>query len=530
MKVFIKKTKSYVGFSLLFIGFLYCVYLHYTAVDKIDPEGRETILVAHWQGERGCKEALQKVIDEYNKLHPKVHVRQQIIVGMGSSFVRWCVTQIIGGTPPDIMEYHAGFRSYLGNYFTGLGEYVDSPNPYNKGSEFENVPWKDTFYGGMYGNWEPELMDYYSVPNTLYTMRFYYNKDIFRKATGSDRPPATMEEFIEACKKIKKLGIMPVIVENGKGLQGILFFYTIMSQIGWTFENELDFNHDGIIKYDEFMRAFYCKNFKFAEPRIEAGLKLMRKFSNIWGKGFNAIDNTIAPFMFIQQKGACYLGGSWLGRQMLDSCKFDLGSFPFPLITAKDPIAGKYYCGPWGENATPPGMALAVTNGPNKKIAIDFLRFLTTKKNNSTFNAGPAWVPGVIGSKINPAVKDFEPLIRGKSIKLGFAISPINIEFKRIMQNFLGGMYNESQALEELTRVYSTNGLKSNMRSARDSRRRLVKVEEIRNDVNKQLWQTGSAKAREKIFNRLAEIYETHINGLNSVYAVFGVAKEGEMK
>jgi raffinose/stachyose/melibiose transport system substrate-binding protein len=527
MKFFNKKTKSYIGLSMLLTGFVYCLYLHFSVVRNIQPKGRKTILIAHWQGERGCREALQEVIDDYNKLHPETFVRQQIIVGASSSFVRWCVTQIIGGTTPEIMEYHSGFRSYLGNYFVGLGDYVNQPNLYNKGTEFEKIPWKDTFYGGMYGNWEPQLMDYYSVPNTLYTQRFYYNKDIFRKATGSDKPPATIAEFIETCKKIKKLGVMPIIVENANGNQGVSFFRSIMSQIGWTFENELDFNHDGLIRNEEFMRGFYCNNFKLNEPRIKAGLTLMREFSKTWGKGFNAIDKTVAPFMFIQQKGACYLGGSWLGRQMLDSCKFELGYFPFPLVTSKDPIAGKYYCGPWGENATQPGMSLAVANGPNKEIAIDFLRFLTTKKNNSTFNAGPAWVPGVIGAKINPAVKDFKPLIRGKGVNLGFAISPVDIEFKRIMQNFLGGSYNDSQALDELTRVYNADGGKANRRSARDSQRRLVKVEEIMNDVNDQISRAANKTAKEKLRQRLADIYETKIYGLNPVYAVFGMTAEG---
>jgi raffinose/stachyose/melibiose transport system substrate-binding protein len=531
MKFFNQNAKGYVGLSILIVGFIYCLYLHFSIVNEIQPKGRKSILIAHWQGERGSREALQEVIDDYNKLHPESHVRQQIIVGYGSSFVRWCVTQIIGGSPPEIMEYHRGFRSYLGNYFIGLGEYVNQPNPYNKGTDYENIPWKDTFYGGMYGNWEPELMDYYSVPNTLYTQRFYYNKDIFRKATGSDKPPETMAEFIETCKKIEKLGIIPVIVENAKGTQGTTFFNLVISQIGWTFENELDFNHDGKIKHDEFMRGFYLNNFKFEDPRLQAGFTLMRDFSKTWGKGFNGIDFTVAPFMFIQQKGACYLGGSALGRQMLESCKFNLGCFPFPLVTSKNPIAGKYYSGPWGENTTQPGMSLAVANGPNKDIAIDFLRFLTTKKNNSTFNAGPAWVPGVIGAKINPAVKDFKPLIRGKNVNLGFAISSINIEFKRIMQNYLGGSCNKNQALEELSKVYRANGIKANQRLARDSQRRLVKIEEIMNDVNDQISHSASKITKEKSRKRLTSIYETKVYGLNPVYAVFGMdATRGEIK
>ncbi len=521
-----KISKNYFGFILLGIGFIACICTFMTTSREIEGKGKKTVLIAHWQGERGCKEALQKIIDEYNRLHPDVKVRQQIIMGVGSSFVRWCVTQIIGGTPPDIMEYHAGFRSYLGSYFTGLGKYVGQPNPYNRGTDLEKTPWKDTFYGGMYGSWEPELMDYYSIPNTLYTLRFYYNKDIFRKVLGSDKQPETMMEFIEMCRKIKKSGIIPVIVQNADGVQGVVFFRTILSQIGWTFEKELDFNHDGIIQPAEFMRAFYRHGFKFTDPRLKAEFEVMRKFAGYWSRGFNAIGTTVAPFMFIQQRGACYLGGSWLGRQMLDSCKFDLGCFPFPLLTAKDPVAGKFYCGPWGENTTQPGMSLAVADGPNKDVAIDFLRFLTSRKNNAAFNAGPAWVPGVNGAKIDPAVTAFKPLIRGKSINEFFTTGSLTIEFRRILQNFLAGNRQYDETISELTSVYRDSGVRENQRTARDSWRRLQKVEEIRNDTETRLLNVKNEADKKQLENRLSEIYETQVYGLNQVYAVFGMKKK----
>ncbi|MCF7853214.1 MAG: extracellular solute-binding protein [Candidatus Pacebacteria bacterium] len=522
------KHKSTIGFSLLAVGFLYCFYLHITALNSLSDNGKPTVLIAHWQGERGCKEALQAVIDEYNQLHPETHVRQQIIVGAGSSFTRWCVTQIIGGNPPDIMQYHAGFRSYLGNYFVGLGEYADQPNPYTKGTEHESIPWKDTFYGGMSGNWEPQLMDYYSIPNTMYTKRFYYNKNIFRKATGSDKPPETMEEFIDICQQIETLGIIPVIVENATGVLGVQFMTTILSQIGWSFEHDLDFNHDGMVQPQEFMRGVYVDGFEFSDARLNAGLDLMQRFSRHWGKGFNAIDTTIAPFMFIQGKGACYFGGSWLGRQMLDSCEFDLGSFPFPLVTSDDPVAGDFYCGPWGENTKEPGMALAVSKGPNKHIAIDFLRFLTTRKNNSAFNAGPAWVPGVIGADITPAVRAFQPLIRGKSVGLFDGVRSFQIEYKRIIQNFLGDVYDRETASVELAKNYRKTGRGDNLRAARDSKRRLLKVEEIRNDVDRQRLYAKTPKEKKLLRDRLTKIYETQVYGLNSVYATFGTAAEVE--
>jgi raffinose/stachyose/melibiose transport system substrate-binding protein len=526
MKIFTEKNKNILALTILTVGFIFCIFQHINTVRKLKPRDKRTVLLAHWQGERGCEEALQKVIDAYNELHPDVKVRQQIIVGSGSSFVRWCVTQIIGGSPPDIMEYNGRLTTYLSNYFVGLAEYVNEPNPYNKNNKFRDIPWKDTFYGGMRGSWVSELMNYYSIPNTLYTTRFYYNKDIFRKATGSDKPPKTMREFIEICEKIEKLGVVPVIVENAKGGQGVNFFNTLYSQVAWNVQDEIDYNRDGLISSAEFLRAFTLENYNIDTPMMRALMTLMTDFSKQWGKGFNAIDMTIAPFMFIQEKGACYLGGSWLGRQMLASCKFDLGYFAFPLITEEDPIAGKFYCGPWGENNKEPGMSLAVAKGPNVETAIDFLRFLTTPKNNSTFNAGPAWVPGVLTAEIDPAVKAFKPLIRGKNVRNGFAIKSVGIEFKRIMQNYLAGDYGYEEALDDLKSCYSANGLKDNLRAARDSFRRIVKLEEIRYRLEQKIEKARNPAEKESRMKKLKKLYESQILALNTINVVYGIDKE----
>ncbi|MBL4700248.1 MAG: extracellular solute-binding protein [Phycisphaeraceae bacterium] len=522
--------KKYLGLSLLAIGFIYCIFVHFETVRKLKPAGRSDILIAHWQGERGCEEALQGIIDEYNELNPETHVRQQVIIGMGSSYLRWCVTQIIGGDPPDIMEYHQGFRSYLSNYFIGLEKYVNAPNPYNKENELKDTPWKDTFYGGMFANFESELMDYYSIPNTLYTQRFYYNKEIFRRATGSDKAPQTMVEFNEICNKIKNIGVMPVVIENAKGVTAVYLFNALLSQIGWTIENEIDYNHDGLNQAGEFMRAFFLDDYQLSSPQFNAALDLLFEFSRNWGDGFNAIDNTIAPFLFIQQKGACYFGGSWLGRQMLDSCDFELGSFPLPLITENDPIAGQYYDGPWGENTKGVGMSLAISRGPSEDAAADFLRFLTSKKNNTLFNKGPVWVPGVRGSEVHPAVEGFKPLIRGKMVSLGMNSSSYNTEIKRILQNFLGETYSKSQTIEEMARVYSESSVKDNLRGARYAWRRLLKVEEVRHRTEDDLLNADGAQDQAQLRARLVNIYETQVFGANSVFDIMGVAQQKENK
>jgi hypothetical protein len=94
------------------------------------------------------------------------------------------------------------------------------------------------------------------------------------------------------------------------------------------------------------------------------------------------------------------------------------------------------------------------------------------------------------------------------------------------MQNFLGGTYSQNEAIEELAAVYRANGLKDNQRAARDSWRRIIKVEEIRNNVEDQLISAKSSTEKERLRSKLKNIYETQVYGLNPVFSIFGTAQE----
>jgi hypothetical protein len=259
-------------------------------------------------------------------------------------------------------------------------------------------------------------------------------------------------------------------------------------------------------------------------------MELVGRTSSYWGKGANATSFETAPYLFIQGKGASYFCGSWLGRQMVQSCKFELGDFPFPIIGRDDPVAGKYYCGPWGENTMQSGMPLAVADGPNKELAVDFLQFLTTREKNARFNAGPCWLPSVIGADVPEEMKGFKLLIRGRSIGAAFRSSGLNLEFKRILQNFIGGTCGYDTFIKEMDSLYMEYAPKDYARDTSRAFARLVKLEELRDGIDsirneavvKGKTSTPGADAK------LQELYEYQLTGLNAIWAVRGASgKEG---
>ena len=165
-----------------------------------------TVRVAHWSLEPGARDGLNFMGAEYRKLHPNVRVVQEAIPE--TTYPQWFTTQMVGGTPADLMRdgmvAYPLLVSYYMRYFTPLTEYVMSPNPYNKGNEFEHVALRDTMKDGLRNCYIPEMQEYMAIGLTLHIVRMFYNKSMLKRYTGSDVPPATFKEFIDICKIVEK--------------------------------------------------------------------------------------------------------------------------------------------------------------------------------------------------------------------------------------------------------------------------------------------------------------------------------------
>jgi multiple sugar transport system substrate-binding protein len=149
--------------------------------------------------------AFKSLVDEYNKNHPKIHVR--VVGDINDTKI---VAAIRSGTAPDIVS---SFNSYnVGNY-CGTGGWINL-TPYLKKDHIDvNTFPPATRYYTQYGGKRcalPLLADTYGL---------YYNKTLFAKA-GIKRPPKTISELTADAKKlterssdgtIKVAGIDPLI-------------------------------------------------------------------------------------------------------------------------------------------------------------------------------------------------------------------------------------------------------------------------------------------------------------------------------
>lgn len=166
-----------------------------------------TVRLAHWQLEPGVRDAVTYMAAEYSKLHPNVTIVQNTVPE--STYGQWFITQMVGGTAPDLIECALGVPynlliGYYMRYFTPLTDQVMSPNPYNKDNEFRDVALRDTSKDGFKFCYISDLQEYMTIQLSVHMVRFYYNKELLKKLTGRTNAPASWKQFIDVCNEVKE--------------------------------------------------------------------------------------------------------------------------------------------------------------------------------------------------------------------------------------------------------------------------------------------------------------------------------------
>jgi raffinose/stachyose/melibiose transport system substrate-binding protein len=167
--------------------------------------GQETATLTVWDFKYGEVEGSQKPMKQIDALfmekYPGVtvdHVSQphdtyyQIIQAAASA-----------NKGPDVAMFHPGARAYgFGDILIDLGPYIKDVK-----EQFTAASIAMVSQDGKVG--APIKL----LPMTMQGFGIYYNKDYFRKAgLDPEQPPKTSAQFLAACEKLKKAGIVPIVV------------------------------------------------------------------------------------------------------------------------------------------------------------------------------------------------------------------------------------------------------------------------------------------------------------------------------
>lgn len=331
---------NYIGFGILAICYLGALWNVYKIKKDEIIDNKKVIRICHWQLELGYRDAMQSIIDKFEKKYPDVKVIQLPI--SEKTYGQWVTTQLIGRTAPDMIEMGMfNVKEALPRYFIPLTDVLRKPNPFNADNpELKNIPWMDTFNDGLQSSYVPELIDYYRVGFNTFTVRIFYNKTLFRRILKTDQPPHTLSELFDYCERIKayeqqwnkrvadynrgnplqKNKIIVTPIASAK-YQTKLFKTRYTTMLTSDRYMELDSNCNGTVDDAELFAGLLNNNLIVNDEKYRMALKLQRKLAEYFPRGFMSLGRMDSGFSFIQSKATMITSGSWDASSYIKQAK-----------------------------------------------------------------------------------------------------------------------------------------------------------------------------------------------------------------
>ena len=383
----------------------------------------EVIRFAHWQIEPGVREAFAAIAADYMALHPNVRVEQMDIPGR--AWKQWLRTGLVGGTAPDLVEL-ASYENpddMLARYFQPITAEMEEPNPYNADEpDLKHLSWRRSYAselppGETEHYFSVNLLEYYGAPTAMVTVRVFYNRQIFQDALGTDRPPATFDEFVADCEAIARRA--EVTGQRVSPLAGSAFNLTqitdsLFSAASQRVALSIDVSHDLEMSKHEALVGFVRGRWSLRTPAIRTGLQTVEAFGKYMAPGWSQLDRQDAMLQFLQGRAGMLVSGTWDWGGILAQANFPVGAFKMPVFKPGDPKYGAGMLGPVSEAATFAAVPFGLTRtSRHRERALDFLRFLTCRKSNAKFSRLSNWLPVVKGVPVPEASKSFVPVTDG---------------------------------------------------------------------------------------------------------------------
>lgn len=358
--------------------------------DKADAPKIE-ISIMSWHGEGGESkfyDGLKYVMDSYTEVHPNVTFKyvQQPLDG----YMDLLDTQFISGGAADIihMQPHMSRTFADKGALLPLDEYMMAESAYVPGTR-----WVDTFSGGeasfASSKADNTLGAIMFVPNDgsaslSMGQPFFYNKTLFQKA-GITELPETFEEFIDALRKLKDYGVVPVAAESVDRHVSWSFGW-IGDQFGEHYIDQyFDEQYNGSdkvnLKMDKTAIALANDWLKPDDQIMVDISEAVYEYAQFWQDGWAGASYNDAKNLFLMQEAAIFQEGFWAFTEYQDVImEFEWGVLPIPLVkkdTSEYAMEG--FMKASGNQDYGFDVNAKVAEDPDKLAAvIDFLQYLSS--------------------------------------------------------------------------------------------------------------------------------------------------------
>ncbi|MBI4028362.1 MAG: extracellular solute-binding protein [Verrucomicrobia bacterium] len=433
--------------------------------------------------------AFEEIARRYEQKHPEIKVKLAIIP---MQFETWIRTRFAAGGDmlPDL--YNCNFTSgfdELGK-LVPLEPYLDSINPYT------GARWRDGLEMTIVERYKSPA-GLYAVPLDFIEIGIFYNQDIFDKLAL--KTPATWEELLRACERMKQAGYMPFALggdanaywywEVGWLVRLLCDAYQrdqipmLAAQPGdWDYDasRNAGFRYNGADLYgdlmvrvskERFFKAIRDGSLDLRSARLKRVYSKLKEFSQYWQPGYMGYDHDSAIQLFYKQKAAlCFLTSAHVTGIMNDmekmepGARFNWGVFYPPPITSDPQCQGPF------RGAGGPGAIYSVTRKNNlahERNVVDFFMYLTSPEAGNILVArtlaekqpltGPVAIKGV--QLPEPLARRFAPFLNHGFVKIEFGGRGLDdeqesvFEWTVIAQDYMAGRLPLEEFLDRYQRI-----------------------------------------------------------------------------
>ncbi|SEK93162.1 ABC transporter substrate-binding protein [Nonomuraea pusilla] len=306
----------------------------------------------------------EKVVAAYEQANPKVDIK----------------LEQVGDQPyKDKIRVLSASRDLPDIYFSWAGDFANKFVRAGLAADLTGQIGPGTSWGSTFAPAALKAFEYggrnYGVPLDLDGKYMAYDKAVFAKAGVG--VPKTFEELLTACDAFRKAGVQPIAFGNQYGWAALHF----VTQLNAYDVPPATLRAD----YDPATGAF-------TDPGYVTALK---QFSELVGrcgtKDANGLSHETAQAQFIAGKAAMHYVESVEFEVFVKAnppIDWDIFRLPAPAGAAGDPTA---------LTGAPDGF-LVNARSRNAGLAVDFLKFLSSKENAATMTKDFSWLSPVKGS------------------------------------------------------------------------------------------------------------------------------------
>lgn len=388
---------------------------------------------------------IAELIADYERMNPGVQVEQVPVPNR--IMPMWQRAHFVGGTIPDVVGMDGYFTDEMvSRYLRSLSDVVLQPNPHNRGTDLEGVPWRDTFLDGMASPpiFNPTLADIYGVPNAPATFRVFCNADLLREITGRDTPPATYDEFMALCTAVRERGqtsATTLVPMASSGMHAGFLMSRLAAAQTQTLVPVIDYRHALIHSERDWAIGYLKGRWTFRTPAMRSALELMHEVSCEMPAGFLQMGRDDAVFMFTQGHALMLVSGTWEADTLYRAAPFPIIVFPFPLPEPGHPHYGRYHIGPAIEiGQVLESMTSIAQASAHPEQAIDFLQYMTCRATEIRYTAATNRLGWLVNATVPAKIAAFAPRTTGE-------IDGFQIGFGRLGGRLAHGAYNRLRHL-----------------------------------------------------------------------------------